>query len=47
MTVSELERFVEQQERRLCEPNGKKVASQSCAQSSKEKKEAGKTQVTG
>ncbi|CAG02880.1 unnamed protein product, partial [Tetraodon nigroviridis] len=46
MTVSDLERFVEQQERRLCEPNGKKAARQSCDQSSKEKKEAGKTQGT-
>lgn len=46
MTVSDLERFVDQQERRLCEPNGKKAARQSCHKSSKEK-EAGKTQVTG
>lgn len=47
MTVSDLERFVEQQERRLCETDGKKASRQSCNQSSKDKKDAGKTQVAG
>lgn len=47
MSLSGLESFVKEQERLLCESNGKETAKQSCEQSGKDKKTSGKTHGTG
>ncbi|XP_041656576.1 sorting nexin-19a [Cheilinus undulatus] len=46
MSLSGLENFVQEQERLLCEPDGKKTRRQSCEQSGKDKKTSGKTHST-
>ncbi|XP_049448718.1 sorting nexin-19a [Epinephelus fuscoguttatus] len=46
MSLSSLEGFVKQQERRLCESNGKETAKQSCEQPGKDKKTSGKSHGT-
>uniref|UniRef100_A0A3Q3MEV3 Sorting nexin 19a n=1 Tax=Mastacembelus armatus TaxID=205130 RepID=A0A3Q3MEV3_9TELE len=46
MSLSGLERFVKEQERLLCEKNGREVSTQSCEQPGKDKKTSGKTHGT-